>query len=1084
MRLIKTTIKKSTLITLLVMFGCSFVVAQTNENIKGRVLSQSDEPIPGVTIINENEPSAQTQTDEKGEFAIYANKGDVIGFRAVGYMENSLVYEGQSFLNVRLEISESSLDEVVVVGYGTQRRKDLVGSVEQIGGEQLQNRANMNIARALQGTMPGLNITMRDGKPSRGAGLNLRGTSSIGAGGSALILIDGVEGDLTTVNPDDVESVSVLKDASSAAIYGARGAFGVVLITTKSAKEGKPRITYNGGISSNSRIVKMEDNIISNGLEWTDAFYRAWVEGMDNGTTPAGINNVFKYSTDWYNELQRRNSDPTFEKMRTNDDGEYEYFGNTNWFDVIYKDYNLSQEHSLSVSGGNERAKYFVSGRYFNQDGIYNAGNEKYDQYNARAKGEVKIIDNLVLTNSTDFIRRNIHQPMVMYDRQLLPRMLEHQGYPMTLEKNLDGTWTEAAVYTGWAGFVEGTSYQHNNKFDLRNTTALTYKTLDEQLIFNGDFTYLYNNSDRTRVENMYDFYTGPNTRKSRQTFSSLEYEDYNNKYLSSNITVNYIPKNLGPDHSLNILLGWNTEEKLKRNYRTYRRGLLYPEKPSFALMDGDYYVLNQTGNEWAYAGALFRVNYNFLDRYLFEVSGRYDGSSKFPLNQQWGFFPSGSFGWRVSEESFAQDLTWVNDLKLRASIGSLGNGNVDPFLYLPTMDIKRSSLIIDDGLQTYTYAPANIPSSLTWERATTYNIGLDFTFLDNKMSFIGDYFHRYTSDMFTVGPEVPHVFGADIPKGNYADLKTKGWELSLQWRDQFELGSSPLNYSIRGMVWDSRTWITKYNNESKSLSTHYVGKEMGEIWGYKVEGLFKDQEEIDQHHVDQSRIVVSSSNVLKPGDLKFKDLDGNNEINNGDNTLENPGDRAIIGNSTPRMLFGLNADFDWKGFSLGVVLQGVGQRDWYPAKESGYFWGQYNRPYGYYLKHHTGNNVWTEENPNPEAYWPRYRGYLALNANRSMTVTNDRFLQNAAYIRLKNLQFGYTINNRITSKWGVERLRIYLSGENIYTWSPMFKITKNFDPEVIHAGDTDFRSSSGTDGDGYGYPMQRTFTLGVNLTF
>ncbi|TYR34199.1 TonB-dependent receptor [Sphingobacterium phlebotomi] len=1074
--------KKIYLLSILAMiFMCSY--AQQTRTVDGVVLGADGAPLQSATVSVSK--GVTTTTNPSGEFSVSVNRGDVITVSLIGYKEEIFFYKDEKSLRFVLTAEEKNLDEVVVIGYGTAKRRDLVGAVDQISGDKLQNRGNMNISRALQGQMPGLNISMRDGKPSRGATLNIRGQGSIGAGGSALILIDGVEGDMTTVNPDDVESVSVLKDASSAAIYGARGAFGVVLITTKRAKQGKPRVSYSGGYTVNDRIVKMENNIVDNGLEWTDGWYKAYMEGMDLGTPPAGINNVFKYSTDWYNELVKRNSDDSFEKMRVNSLGEYEYFGNTNWFDIIYKDYNLSSEHNVSVTGGGDNANYYVSGRVYDQDGIYNAGNENYRQYNFRAKGEVKILPNLVLNNNTDFIRRNIHQPMVMYDRQLLPRMLEHQGYPMTLEKNLDGTWTEAAVYMGWAGFVEGTSYQKNNKFDLRNTTTLTYDIIPNSLIAKADFTYLYNHSDRTRVENMYDFYTGPAIMKSRQTFSSLEVWNYTNQYIASNATLNYIPQFNNEDHSLNILAGFNIEEKITRNQMAYRRGLLYPDKPSFALMDGDFYTLNQTGEEWAYAGALFRVNYNYKGKYLAEFSGRYDGSSKFPTNQQWGFFPSASVAWRASDESFIKDnVNWISDLKFRASVGSLGNGNVDPFLFIPTMNIARTSYIINDGLVPYTYMPANIPESLTWERSTTYDVGVDLNVLNNRMSLVFDYYQRYTTDMFTLGPELPHVFGATVPRGNYADLKTKGWEVSLEWRDQFSLAGKPFNYGVRGMLWDNRSWVTKFNNNEKLLSmTYYEGMEIGEIWGYSVGGLFRDQDEINNYGVDQSRIPVSGSNILKPGDMKFLDLNEDGEINQGANTVGDPGDQRIIGNSSIRMQYGFHVNMSWNNIGLSAFFQGVGRRDWYPARESAYFWGQYSRPYGYMLKEHVGDNVWTEENQNENAYWPRYRGYLAQNANRAMTVTNDRFLQNAAYLRLKNFQIDYTLRQSFASKYGFQQVKVFVSGENVFTWSPLYKRTKSFDPEVIHAGDTDFRSTSGTDGDGYGYPMLRTFSLGLNLT-
>lgn len=1058
------------------------------KTVRGKVTDSTALALPGVSVVVKDVRGLGTSTNEQGDYSLEVPEDAVLIFSMVGFRSREVLIAGQSTVNVTLEPEESELDEIVVVGYGTKRRRDLVGAVDQIGGDVLQNRGNMNISRSLQGMMPGLNISMRDGKPSRGATLNLRGTGSIGAGGGALILIDGVEGDITTVNPDDVESISILKDASSAAVYGARGAFGVVLITTKQAAEGRPKITYSGGISSNRRLVRMEDNIVSNGLQWTDGWYNAYMQGLDLGTPPAGVNNVFKYTTEWYNELQKRDADPTLEKVRVNSLGEYEYFGNTNWFDIIYRDYNLSTEHNLGLSGGNDKVKYYLSGRYFNQEGIYNAGNENYNQYNLRAKGQIRLSPKWTLDNNTDFISRDIHQPMVLYGRQLIPRQLEHQGYPMTMERNLDGTWTETAVYTGWAGFVEGSSYQHNDKFDLRNITGLTYTAIPDELILKGEFTYLFNHSERDRVENMYDFYIGPEIRKSRQTYSSLERRSYDNKYMVVNATANYIPRFANKNHRLNLLAGLNVEEKESTTTQTYRRGLLYPSKPSFALMDGDYYVTDQWGYEWAYVGVFFRANYNFKDKYLLELSGRYDGTSKFPANQQWGFFPSASLAWRLSEEGFMQGTKgWLNDLKLRLSAGGLGNGNVDPYLYLPTMPIGRTSAIIDGALQTYTYAPGMIPESLTWEKAATYDVGLDFSLLDNRLSIVTDYYQRFTTDMYTVGPEVPQVLGATIPKGNYADLETKGWEVSVEWRDRASLGGKPFQYGFKAMLWDSRSWVTRFNNPNKLLSTHYEGKEIGEIWGYRVEGLFKDQADID-NHADQSRIVVSSSNILKPGDLKFANLDSEGEgergeINPGSNTVDDPGDRRIIGNTTPRYQFGFNMNFSWNGFGLNAFFQGVGRRDWYPGEESAYFWGQYNRPYSYMLKIHTGDNVWTEENQNADAYWPRYRGYLATGSNRSMQQTNDRYLQNAAYVRLKNLQVDYSFSRQVCSRLGLEALRVYIAGQNLFTWSLLYKVTDSFDPEVIHAGDTDFRATRNSDGDGYGYPMLSTYTLGVNLT-
>jgi TonB-linked SusC/RagA family outer membrane protein len=1073
---------------LFVLCFCVLSVTGYTQNVvvTGIVTDATDgSPIPGVTV-QAQATKATVSTDGNGYYSISASHGDVLTFSFLGKESQRITVRSEK-IDVGLKDDLRALDEVVVIGYGTTRRRDLVGAVEQIGGEVLAERPNMNVSRSLQGRVPGLTISMRDGKPSRGATIQLRGATSIGSGGSPLILIDGVQahGDITTVNPSDIASISVLKDASSAAVFGAEGAFGVILITTKNAETGKVRINYNGGVSLHHRLSIPE--LVWNGKQWTDGWYKAYIEGM--GTVPNAINNVFKYNQEWYDELAKRDADPTLEKVRVNSNGEYEYFGNTNWFDVIYKDFNISTEHNLSVSGGNDRANYYISGRYFNQNGIYNAGNEDYTQYNFRAKGKIKLNQYLTLENNTDFIDRTIHQPMVMYDRQLILRQLQHQGYPMTMPKNPDGTWTETAVYVGWAGFVEGTSYQYNTKLDLKNTTTLTYKP-SEQLIFKADFSYYNNHSDRDRVENMYDFYTGPTIKGTRNTFSSLEHYNWQNKYQASNITANYIPKLNHKDHFLNILVGWNIEHKYTNTIQTYRRGLLYPEKPTFSMMDGDYYTTGQSGEEWGHSGFLYRVNYNFKERYLLEVSGRYDGSSKFPSNQQWGFFPSASLGWLVSEEGFMQATrNWLDLLKIRLSAGSIGNGQASPFSYMSLMSIGKTSFLIDGGQQSYTSAPSNTtPLSLTWETSTTYDAGIDINVLDNRLNFVSDIYRRDVTSMYTVGPTLPAVFGASAPKGNHAEMKTIGWEVSLEWRDQLIIAGKPFRYNIKGMLWDSRSWITKYYNPTKNIGTghiasYYEGMEIGEIWGYHIEGLFRDQDDIN-NHADQSIIRVSTNNVLKPGDLKFADLDGDGFVNTGENTVDNPGDRRIIGNTSMRYNFGVNLGAEWNGIGVSAFIQGVGQRHWYPYKESAFFWGQYDRPYSYMLQAHTGDNVWTEENQNFDAYWPRYRGYLANNDNRALQVVNDRYLQNAAYVRLKSLQIDYSFNKKVCDFLHISDLRVYLSGENIWTWSPLFKVTKNYDPEVINAGDTDFRSTVGTDGDGYGYPMLATYTVGVNITF
>lgn len=521
-------------------------------------------------------------------------------------------------------------------------------------------------------------------------------------------------------------------------------------------------------------------------------------------------------------------------------------------------------------------------------------------------------------------------------------------------------------------------------------------------------------------------------------------------------------------------------------------------------LKDGEYYSTTSGGYTWGLVGFFGRVNYAYAGRYLAEVSARYDGSSKFPSSSQWGFFPSASVGWRLSEEPWLKPHVegWLDNFKVRASIGSLGNANIDPYQYLETMtasgsaSIAKSSVIINGQNVPYTSVPSLIPDDITWEKVTTYNIGLDLDLFHNRLSFTGDYYRRNTTDLYTVGPNLPQVLGSAAPYGNYASLKTKGWELSLSWRDSFNLGGKPFSYSIKGMLWDSRSWITDYYNETGDLTTYYKGMEIGEIWGFRTAGIYAS---------NADALNGPAYNFFKngemfrayAGDLRFVDVDGDGIMTKGNRTLSNHGDLEIIGNQSPRYQYSINMSLNWNGIGLSMLWQGVGKRDWYPWTESGFFWGKWNRAYNSLMKTQTGDNVvridkstdnWRVTNMDKNPYWTRM---VSLAANRNdgpLTWENDHYLQDASYIRLKNITIDYTFPKHICKKLRLEGLKVYLSGENLFTHSPMFKHTDMFDPEVITSGDSDFAASTtsglnGT-GNGYSYPMLKTVTLGINVTF
>uniref|UniRef100_UPI0032164004 SusC/RagA family TonB-linked outer membrane protein n=1 Tax=uncultured Draconibacterium sp. TaxID=1573823 RepID=UPI0032164004 len=1053
---------------------------QDKHVVTGSVKDESGEPLIGATVVIVGTTDGAT-TDVNGRFSLQvsADKNELL-VSYIGFEDLTVSIDGKTSIDIVLKSSFSEIDEVVVVGYGTVKKRDLIGAVDQIGQEALEGRANPSITRTLQGQIPNLNITMTDGKPSSSPKYNVRGQTSIGAGGSALVLIDGVEGDPNSVNPDDVESISVLKDASSAAVYGARGTFGVVLITTKNAKAGDVQVKYDGNVSFYSRTV--EPSFVTNGYEWTTNMLRSYHGYSDyNGTDPTSINNIFPFNRAWYDELKRRNDNPELPKIRVNNDGRYEYFGDTDWNNLLYDDLVTGTDHKISINGGTQKASYYVSGRYFTQDGIYRYGSDDIDRYNFRGKGEIELSPKLRLTNNFSMDYMDYSYPLMSYGDELIQRNLEHQGFPVATMYNPDGTYTYSAIYTGVGDFQNGTSFQDSKTMNVRNTVGFVY-TPFKAIAVKGDFTYSNKDYRRFRVNRYAPYSEGPEKFGEKgQSLRRMWNQETN--YTASNLTVDYKP-DLGEDHSLGILGGVNVENSEQRRYYNRRDGYLYPDKPNFLLMDGENYFIEERSEDWGFLGVFFRANYAFKGKYLVEFSTRYDGSSKFPVNEQWGMFPSGSIGWRISDESFmAQTNNWLNNLKLRASAGTLGNGNVKPYDYLDLLSVSKTPHLLGGGYQTYTEMPATVPDNLTWEKATTYNVGLDADMFDGRLSLGLDLYQRRTTDMYVYGPKLPEVYGENAPKGNYADLKTNGWELVVGWKNRTMLAGRQLSYNFKVMLWDSQSWITKYiGNDINSLSSYYDGQKIGEIWGYTIDGLFASAEEIASH-ADQDIFKVSKGRIWLPGDLKFRDIDDTGRIDKGNNTLDDHGDLSVIGNSEARYQFGVNMGANYAGFGLSLFFQGVGKRDWYPDVETGYFWGQFNRHYGYYPTDQVGN-TWIEgENEDPNAYWPRLRSYTATSGSKTMGNANNRYLQNAAYIRLKNVTLDYTLPKDVVNKLKLGGVKFYVTGENLLTLTGLTKHTNNFDPEVIESGDSEFASNKNRE-NGYSYPMLKSVTVGVNVTF
>ena len=723
-----------------------------------------------------------------------------------------------------------------------------------------------------------------------------------------------------------------------------------------------------------------------------------------------------------------------------------------------------------------------MSGRFLKQDGLFRYNTDDYDTKNIRAKGTIELFPWLTVENNTDYSILNYHNPVNVGEGGGIWRNIADEGHPSMPLYNPDGTLTFSSVYTV-GDFVYGKNGIDTRREVFRNITGLRSRFFNNKLRVNVDYTFRNtdNNRYQKRVQVPYSNFKGV-TSYVGTTTNDLASDDRKTRYWATNIYAEF-ENNFGDNHYLKAMVGYNYEQSTYNRTAVQRNGLIFENATDLNLALGQAITTGGGYEQWAILGGFSRLNYAFKDRYLIEVNARYDGSSKFPLNQQYGFFPSVSAGWKINKEGFWNvSPKAISELKLRGSYGSLGNGNIASYSFQEIFNISQSGVILNGSRPQTTRNPGVLPDGLTWETSTTTNIGLDLAMLSGRLTFTGDAYNRKTTDMFTFGLTPPAVFGAATPKGNYADLTTKGWEASLTWNDKLGNSKKPVRYNIRLTLSDNKSTIDRYNNPNKLLSDYYEGQTLGEIWGYETEGFFIDAADIASHAKQDPQMRASPSGLWFPGDIKLRDRNKDNLINVGENKVGNPGDRRIIGNSAPRYSYGVNLGADWSNISFSVFFQGVGKQQWYPSTETEMFWGQYNRPYNNIPTFQLGN-IWTPENTN--AYFPRTMSRAASsNTNRTLGIAQTRYLQNVAYLRMKNIQVGYNLPSGWISRIGARSVRVYFSGENLFTYSPMYKIVKNtIDVENAVPADQDLNSGA-TNGDGYNYPLLKSFSFGVNLGF
>lgn len=1030
------------------------------QTVSGNVSDASGETMVGVGVQIKGTTTG-TSTDASGNYRITVNNPDnVLVFTFIGYLPQEVRVGNQSSINIVLQEDQKTLEEVVVVGYGTQQKVNLTGSVGVATAERLESRPIANVGEGLQGVIPNLNVNVRNGDPSASPDFNIRGFESIN-GGSPLILVDNVPMDINRINPSDIKSVSVLKDASAAAVYGARAAFGVILIETKSGSAGKVRVNVSSQLSLAKPIFNMDPV--------TDPYEFVQARNLANIRT----NGAPSYDDDYVAGTKRWSENPTDANAWGVYQGDLRFYGFNNYQNDIMTDFAPTQQYDVSVSGGSEKSSYYLSLGHLSKDGyIKPANNEKFKRYNLMMKADFKINKWLTFNEKVIFNQQNSDKPhFYNWDVNInslarvppiqaiqfpdLPFYLEQgdrEQYEPLIGKYFGGTnWFPYLLDGGRTTFT-------NN--DLWLTQGVTLTPMDGLKII-GTYSHNAFNREYKDVQSKIEIVSADLQDPSpiSNGFSGDDWvrnETRTNRYNVINIYGEYNFPMLPQAHSLNLLAGFNQEEGNYRYVGAQARALISPLVPNIGATTG---VQQTFGSEedFALRGAFYRLNYIFDERYLIEFNGRYDGSSRFPTDSRFGFFPSVSAGWRISEEAFMQDFNWLSNLKLRASYGQLGNQtlqNGNTQVYYPsiaTLNAGYSPYQFSGGQIPFVAAPGLVSPSLTWETVISQNIGLDISLWNNKLDASFDLYTRDTKNML-MNVQYPDILGTAAPKENAADLRTKGWEASVTYKDRV---GKDFSYDVTLALADATATITKFENPTGAINgTFRVGQQLGEIWGYETVGIFQTDDEVAAH-ADQSRI----GNNWRAGDIKYADLNGDGIISPGSNTVDDPGDRRIIGNTTPRYSFGLNSSIRYKNFSANIFFQGIGNRDFWPSDGNWTWFFPYNA--GHVEKYFI-TETWTEDNR--DAYFPA--AHISTNDKKNLQ-RQTRYLQNAGYIRLKNLRLGYDLPTGAINRVGLQNAQIFVVGANLWEFTTL---RKPLDPESIFSGAIE-------------YPMQRIFTLGINLS-
>lgn len=999
----------------------SLQVIQQVHKITGTVVDKAGLPVIGANVIVKGTTNG-TVTDVEGRFSLEIPENAVLLVSYIGYVEREMQVGDESALSIILQEDTQALEEVVVVGYGTQKKINLTGAVESISSDVIEDRPIKSVADALQGTALGVTVTSAAGQPGEFSKIKIRGDASLNSDG-ALVLIDGMPGDLNQVNPQDIENISVLKDAASSAIYGARAAEGVILVTTKSGKSTKTRVEYSGNISFNTPTRIPESTTAAEHARLSNlAFTNA---GLAPNFTEEAINAINNHST-----------------VSIPKGNDWIYTADMDWIDLMM-DRSFQQQHNLTVSRSQESLKYLFSAGWLDQDGMFSEyGPDNFDRFNLRSNVNLDIVkDKLNLDSRITFSRMD-QRYHPKFGEWTIPYITFIQAGPNMPIYDTNGNY---ARYRMQANPIQalregGEGKEFTNVVD--GIFTLSYKPITD-LTLKAVGGARFTSKEISEWRRAYGKY-GPNGLVSMAAGQSgdnnLTLTKDNTRYFTGQLLAEY-SKSLG-SHDFKLLGGWSAEMEYYSMLSGKRLNIVGNELPALDLGATDGWSNDGDETHWALLSGFMRLNYAYASKYLFEANFRADGSSRFSSRNKWGIFPSFSIGWRITEEDFMKEQNLFSNLKLRASWGQLGNQN-GLGLY------DHIAQYVVDGYYPFKNELAQwaklsqLPSETrSWETVEMKNIALEMGFLDNRLTVTGEYFHKRNKDML-VNIEVPSVIGIDVPTGNYGELVVKGWEVSIGWRDQIK----DFNYFVSFNLADRKDKLVDYGVEytgfTAGVDQKVQGYSIGSIFGFETDGYFQTSKEAQE-------APAFNRAIQDAGDIRYIDQDG-------DGKISAPNDLVYLGTTQPRYEFSFHLGGSWKSIDFSALFQGVGKRNFYlvgevfqPFRDS---WSNYS--YTYF------SDYWTPENPN--ALLPRL--YAGTKHNYQYS---SHWLQNAAYIRLKNLQVGYTLNPEWTRKVKIEKLRVYFSGENMFEFSKMFRY---FDPELNKVA-------------GYMYPIMRNYSLGVNVVF